>query len=85
MSLGYFSITHLTIKRSCRRIKMCCELLSLCCPCTDVGVKEDLCDVDDTASGTDWLMLYSQQYLMHCLQHQKRRHIVLHAPKNVIH
>lgn len=56
---------------------MCCKLFSFCCPCTDVGVKEELSDVDDTASGTDWLMLNSQQYLMHCLQHRKKRHKVL--------
>lgn len=36
--------------------------------------KRELSDVDDTASGTDWLMLNSQQYLMHCLQHRKKRH-----------
>lgn len=35
--------------------------------------KRELSDVDDTASGTDWLMLNSQQYLMHCLQHRKKR------------
>lgn len=35
-------------------------------------VKEEFSDVDDTASGTDWLMLNSQQYLMHCLQHRKK-------------
>lgn len=35
---------------------------------------KELSDVDDTASGTDWLMLNSQQYLMHCLQHRKKRH-----------
>lgn len=73
MSLGYFRTTPLTIKRYCRRIKVCCRVLSLCCPCSDVGVKEELSDVDDTASGTDWLMLNSQQYLMHCLQHRKKR------------
>lgn len=39
-------------------------------------VKAELSDVDDTASGTDWLMLNSQQYLMHCLQHRKKRHKV---------
>lgn len=39
-------------------------------------VKEELSDVDDTASGTDWLMLNSQQYLMHCLQHRNKRHAV---------
>lgn len=60
----------------CQRAKTCCELLTFCCPCTDVGVKEELSDVDDTASGTDWLMLNSQQYLMHCLQHRKKRHTV---------
>lgn len=37
-------------------------------------VEERASDVDDTASGTDWLMLNSQQYLMHCLQHRKKRH-----------
>lgn len=36
--------------------------------------KKEPSDVDDTASGTDWLMLNSQQYLMHCLQHRKIRH-----------
>lgn len=40
-------------------------------------VKEELSDVDDTASGTDWLMLNSQQYLMHCLQHHKKHHTVV--------
>ncbi len=56
--------------------QMCCKLFSFCCPCTDVEVKEELSDVDDTASGTDWLMLNSQQYLMHCLQHRKKHHTV---------
>lgn len=34
--------------------------------------EEELSDVDGTASGTDWLMLNSQQCLMHCLQHRKK-------------
>ncbi|KAI9535382.1 hypothetical protein NQZ68_002936 [Dissostichus eleginoides] len=42
-------------------------------PSSAVGVKEELSDVDDTASGTDWLMLNSQQNLMHCLQHRKKQ------------
>lgn len=64
-----FWITSLTIRRYYRN-KMYLR-------CTDVGVKEELSDVDDTASGTDWLMLNCQQYLMHCLQHRKKRHKAL--------
>lgn len=46
-------------------------------------MKEELCDADDTASGTDWLMLSRQQYLMHCLQHRKERH-KHHAQNNAL-
>lgn len=67
---------------------MCFKLFSICFPFTDVGVKEELSDVDDTASGTDWLMLNSQQYLMHCLQHRKKHHkalILFNALKKFTH
>lgn len=69
MSLDYLDVNLLTIRWYCRRTQMCFKLH---CP----EIKEELLDVDDTASGTDWLMLNSQQYLMHCLQHRKNHHTV---------
>lgn len=48
---------------------MCCDLFRLFFP---LALEEKLSDADDTASGTDWLMLKCQQYLMHCLQHRKK-------------
>lgn len=60
---GYVSATPLT-----RWTKMCCELISILSRRT----MKSLLDVDDTASGTDWLMFFTQQYLMHCLQHRKK-------------
>ena len=57
-----------------------------CCVCVAPALmKEELSDVDDTASGTDWLMLNNQQYLMHCLQHRKKRRSSIYALRSVCH
>lgn len=69
MSLGYFALLLSPLGRIGVRSKCVVNYSASSYPYTDVGVKEELSDVDDTASGTDWLMLNCQQYLMHCLQH----------------
>lgn len=83
MSLGYFCVTPLTIRTCCRRTE---KVVVNCCVCAGPALmKEELSDVDDTASGTDWLMFNNQQYLMHCLQHRKKRHSSIYALKSVCH